>query len=142
MKIQNYQNHSQVVVGYHLVGGLSAIILFIWAFVNVIRDFNSLNLFLVLFSFSFSFITFYARSFAAGNQDRIIRMEMRYRFYFLTNKRFELFENKLTIKQIVALRFAGDDELEPLIERAIEENLTPKAIKMAIKNWQADFQRI
>jgi hypothetical protein len=44
--------------------------------------------------------------------------------------------------QIIALRFASNDELLPLIDQAIKEKLSNKEIKMAVKNWQADNHRI
>ena len=48
---------------------------------------------------------------------------------------------KVTVKQITALRFAGDDEFGALLERAARENLEPKAIKAAVRNWRADLHR-
>jgi len=107
-----------------------------------VKYFSSENLFLTVFSFAFLIISLYVRSFATGNQDRIIRLEMRYRFHLLTGIRFESLEQKLSINQIVALRFASNEELEALTNKAIEGQLTPKEIKLSIKNWQADFQRI
>ena len=142
MKTQNYKNHTRLVFGYHQVGLLSALGLFIWSIINLVKEFNSTNLYLTIFTFVFIIITFYVRSFAVGNQDRIIRMEMRYKYQLLTGKRFENIENQLNIKQIAALRFASDEELESLILKAIDEKLTPKSIKLEIKNWQGDYQRI
>ena len=142
METQNFKNHSRLVFGYHQVGLLSAFGLFIWSIVNLVNEYNSINLYLSIFTFVFIIISFYIRSFAVGNQDRIIRMEMRYRYHLLTGKRFENIENQLNIKQIVAIRFASDEELESLISKAINENLSPKMIKLEIKNWQGDYQRI
>ncbi|MND04320.1 hypothetical protein D3C83_245370 [compost metagenome] len=48
---------------------------------------------------------------------------------------------KLNSKQIAALRFASDEELGALLERAARENLQPKDIKAAIKTWRADLHR-
>jgi hypothetical protein len=48
---------------------------------------------------------------------------------------------KLTPKQIVALRFASDDEFGALLERAARENLPPKEIKAAIRAWRPDPHR-
>ena len=53
-----------------------------------------------------------------------------------------MFPTELKLNQIIALRFASDEELVTLTERAIKENLTSKEIKMAIKNWKADHNRV
>ena len=80
--------------------------------------------------------------YALNNQNRIVRLEMRLRYYQLTQKRFEPFEQQLSFKQIAALRFAGDEELIPLIEKTLIENLQPDAIKKQIKDWQEDHMRV
>ena len=48
---------------------------------------------------------------------------------------------RLSVKQIAALRFASDDELGALLDRAVRENLAPKDIKAAIKSWRPDLHR-
>jgi hypothetical protein len=48
----------------------------------------------------------------------------------------------LRMGQIIALRFAGDDEYVELVKRAADENMQAKEIKMAIKNWKADHNRV
>jgi hypothetical protein len=48
---------------------------------------------------------------------------------------------KLSSKQIAALRFASDEEFGALLDRAARENLSPKDIKAAIRNWRPDFYR-
>ena len=59
-----------------------------------------------------------------GNQDRIIRLELRFRYYLITGKRLELLESNLSFGQLAALRFASDEELAALVERALKENLS------------------
>ena len=80
--------------------------------------------------------------YALGNQNRIVRLEMRLRYYLLTQKRFEPLEEQLSFNQIAALRFASDEELPDLIRRTINESLSPKEIKKAIKNWTPDYMRV
>ena len=75
-------------------------------------------------------------------QNRIVRLELRYTYYTLTGKRFEVFEHQLTDDQIFALRFASDDELESLVAKALAENLSGKQIKKAIVNWKGDYNRV
>src|ERR1700724_3467675 len=67
--------------------------------------------------------------YALGNQNRIVRMELRFRYFVLTGKRLELFESELSFPQLAALRFASDDELPALVERTVNENLSSRQIK-------------
>jgi hypothetical protein len=76
------------------------------------------------------------------NQDRIVRMEVRFRYYTLTGQRFELLEPRLSLGQILALRFASDKELVKLVKRAMDERLTPDQIKRAVVDWQGDYMRV
>ena len=48
---------------------------------------------------------------------------------------------QLSPKQVVALRFASDDELGELLARAVREQMTPDAIKRAVKQWRPDYLR-
>ena len=78
------------------------------------------------------------RVFAIRLQNRIIRLEMQVRLARLGRER-DL--QRLTIPQLVALRFGSDAELPALIDRVIAESLTPDAIKRAVRDWQGDFMR-
>jgi hypothetical protein len=40
------------------------------------------------------------------------------------------------------LRFASDDELPALVDKAISEKLSPDAIKRQIQNWNGDYMRV
>ena len=81
---------------------------------------------------------FKIRRFPIAAQDRAIRAEENLRYFTLTGK---LFDNHLTMSQIIALRFAPDNELVALTDRALKESLSNAAIKKAIKNWKADHHR-
>lgn len=75
-------------------------------------------------------------------QNRMIILEMRYRYFTITGERLELLENRLTEGQIFALRFAPDNELAGLTQKAIDEKLSPDAIKKSINTWRADHRRV
>jgi hypothetical protein len=75
-------------------------------------------------------------------QNRIVRMEMRFRYYVLTQQRLEPLEQQLSFNQLAALRFASDNELAELTARTIREKLTPDQIKKEIKNWLQDEMRV
>lgn len=74
-------------------------------------------------------------------QDRIIMIEMKVRAAEILAAGQDALLAKLGPKQIVALRFASDDELGQLLERAARENLSPKDIKAAIRTWRPDYYR-
>ena len=84
-------------------------------------------------------MAFYIRMFPLGNQNRVIRAEENLRYYVLTGK---LLPAGIRMSQVIALRFAPDEELEALVNRAVNENLSPSDIKKAIKNWKGDYHRI
>ena len=75
-------------------------------------------------------------------QDRLIRLEVRQRYFELTGQRFAELERQLTLPQILNLRLAGDDELPALAEAAAREKLDGKAIQARINNFQPDTMRV
>jgi hypothetical protein len=82
---------------------------------------------------------FRSRGFAIKAQDRAIRAEENLRYLAMTGK---LLDVRLTLSQVIALRFASDDEFVALAQRAANENLSNDAIKKEIKNWRADTYRV
>jgi Family of unknown function (DUF6526) len=82
-----------------------------------------------------------SRSYTTRLQDRIIKLEMRGRCASLLTPGQQAIFNALPTPQIVALRFASDEELPALVERADRERLTPDQIKRAIKTWMPDWDR-
>lgn len=81
------------------------------------------------------------RVYITALQDRIIRAEMRARCTALLGAGRMAEFDRLTMKQIVALRFASDGELPALMERALREQLSPGAIKRAVQQWVPDHDR-
>ncbi len=75
-------------------------------------------------------------------QDRIIRLEVRQRYFELTGQRFAELERQLTLRQILNLRLAGDDELPALAQAAAREKLDGPAIQARINNFQPDTMRV
>ena len=140
MDNQNFKNHTRFVPGFHLLTGLSILAALAIAIILVIhKGVSHETVFFLLVGLSLVLLFWYIRKFAAGNQDRIIRLEENLRSHRLTGK---MSDNRLSRGQIIALRFAGDDEYAALSERAIKENMSPKEIKQAIQNWRSDHHRI
>ena len=82
-----------------------------------------------------------SRLYTLNLQDRIIMLETKVRCAEVLPAGQDANLAKLSKKQIVALRFAADDELGGLLERAARENLSPKDIKASIKTWRPDLYR-
>lgn len=82
-----------------------------------------------------------SRLYTVALQDRIIMLEMKVRCAELLSAGQDTHLAKLSKKQIAALRFASDEELGSLLERAARENLAPKDIKASIRTWRPDPYR-
>ena len=83
-----------------------------------------------------------SRSYTTKLQDRIIKLEMQVRCAGLpltADQRASY--ARLSMPQLVALRFAADDELPVLADRAAREQLSADQIKRAVKNWRPDLDR-
>ena len=141
MEDQNFKNHAKMVPGFHYVT-LPAILIFLIASVNYFIQSSAENKYLgaclCLLSVIVFLLAWYARGFALKAQDRAIRAEENFRYYLATGK---VFPKELRMGQIIALRFASDDEFVALTAKAIAENLSNKQIKELIKNWKADQNR-
>jgi hypothetical protein len=81
-----------------------------------------------------------SRAYTTKLQDRIIRLEMKVRTAAFSPMQ-QAALSRVSMPQLIALRFASDEELPALIERAGREHLTPEQIKREIKNWVPDLDR-
>jgi hypothetical protein len=142
MKQQNLNNHKRFHPFYHyfmLPLGLFGLMYSAIHFVNADADhhFDALFIF-IAFILIFCTISL-IRLYALKVQDRVILGEENFRHYLLTGKPLD---NRLRSRQVIALRFASDEEMPALAIRAVEENLKEKDIKGAIVHWRADYKRI
>ena len=144
MSTQNYQNHTQFVTAFHKVTLPMLFLTFIGSVVNLVQSWGdhlriySASLIVVL-TVCLILTATLARIFALKAQDRAIRAEENLRHFAMTGK---LLDARLSIKQIVAVRFASDQVFVALARKAADESLTPDAIKRAVKNWRADEYRV
>jgi hypothetical protein len=144
METQSYKNHIRYYPPHHFVyypiimTFLAFSIYFscttedslIWSFIS--------GIFVVLFCLAFMLRQHYALTL----QNRIVRLELRYRYFSITGKRLEDFEHRLNDDQLFALRFASDDEFPKLTQKAMNENLSGKEIKKVIQHWKGDYERV
>jgi hypothetical protein len=143
MQPQNYVNHKRYVFLFHVVLFFMLVLTVIGSLVNVYESLGdhqriySASLIAVL-SVSVLMLFFFSRGFALRAQDRAIRAEENLRHFVMIGK---LLDPKLTMQQILGLRFASDEEFLGLAKKAVDKNLSNDAIKRVVKNWRADHHR-
>jgi hypothetical protein len=138
MQEQNFKNHARLLPEYHFVLLGIVVVLLILSVINLFHGINLSSVMFFLIAISLAIGVSKIRSFPLAVQDRAIRAEENLRHFTLTGK---LLDNRLSLQQIIALRFASNEEFVELSEKAIKENLTNKQIKQAIQNWKADHHR-
>ena len=142
---QNYKNHTRFDPAWHFFVTpflLLNIIISIYVTIHHWPDHRVIFLWWVLMSIILLFAVGRARQHSLTAQDRIIRLEEKLRFHALLPPDLLTRSHSLSIQQIIALRFASDEELPGLVRRTLDENLTQKQIKQAINNWRPDYLRV
>ena len=144
MSTQNYQNHIRLYPPTHFFVYPASLLLTIGTAWMTFREADD-RLIWGAITLAFFLIMVQAmlgrQHYALNNQNRIVRLEMRLRYYQLTGQRFDPLEQQLSFGQISALRFASDEELPALTQRALKEHLQPDVIKKAIVHWLPDEMR-
>ena len=140
---QSYKNHARFRPAFHFF----VIPVLLVNLVNTLR-----HLYLapslstawgVVFGAGLLMLGFLSRVQPLAVQDRVIRLEMRLRLRQILSPDLQARIYELTPRQLIAMRFASDDELPELTREVLSGNLsTTKAIKMRVKNWQGDFLRV
>jgi hypothetical protein len=144
MAEQNYANHRRYFIPFHYV--LLPLVILTWlaTIVHAYRvwvgsgGFGTAVLLFLLASCLLMLCPI-SRMSALKAQDRAIRAEENLRHYLLAGK---LLDPKLTIRQIIGLRFASDEEFLALAARAAAESLSEDDVKKAVKNWKPDTYRV
>lgn len=111
--------------------------------VNFVRDPRLINGWAVIVWIALFIGILLSRSMSLRAQDRIIRLEERNRLERLLPSDLRGRIGELTARQLVAIRFAQDDEVPDLTRRALNGELKSQDdIKRAIRNWRADHLRV
>jgi hypothetical protein len=141
---QNYANHRQIVpVVHYFLMPLSLVV----AIASLVYALGSLRsgdrllepLVIVGLSLVVMVLVPLSRSFGVKVQDRLIRTEENLRYFRLTG---QWLDPRITLKQLIALRFASDQEFPALCDKAVKEQLSPGDIKKVIKSWRGDYYRV
>jgi Family of unknown function (DUF6526) len=140
---QSFQNHAQMVPGFHYVTGLAGIVFLFWTVWRLI-SFRSADALYATFGAVALIGTFwYTRSFPLKAQDRVIRLEEQLRMQKLLTEPLRSQSSVLSARQLIALRFASDAELPELVSWVLKDNVTSgKLIKARITSWRADHHRV
>lgn len=142
MKTQNFQNHARIWPAYHVGTFGLLLVLLVSSIVFAVKAQSGQGLLafiLILISLVLILIFFQARVMALKAQDRAIRAEEALRYFQLTGRKLQ---NGLRMGQIIALRFASDEEYPSLVDKALADNMGNKRIKQAIQTWRADHYRV
>jgi hypothetical protein len=141
---QSFEKHAKLVPLYHYVLFFLVVVTLVGASINFTQSLGdherlySASLILAI-SFIILLLFFFTRTFPLKAQDRAIRAEENLRHFALTGK---LLDPRLTLQQIIGLRFASDAEFPALARTAAETGLAPKEIKRLVKSWRPDHDRL
>jgi len=142
-RVQSYKNHSRLLPAFHFF------VLPVLA-LNVVNEARRAYYYpsggraiAVVVAIAILTLGILARTMPLAAQDRLIRLEMRMRLQQILPADLQPRINELTTRQLVALRFACDAEMPELVREVLDGRLkTGKEIKLRIKDWQPDWQRV
>lgn len=140
---QSYANHQKSVPGFHYVALPILMINLIYSGYVAATSFSGEAVISLLVALALVMIGLFARLFALGAQDRVIRLEERMRLHELLPPDQGGAIDNLTTEQLIALRFASDGEVGALVATVTAEGIQDrKEIKKRVTNWRADHQRL
>jgi hypothetical protein len=142
---QNLKNHTRFHPPFHFFVLPMLLLNLIFSIYVTIRHWPAhahLHLWWIVMSIVFFVMAGIARGGAIKVQDRVIRLEERLRLAALLPPEDRAHIDELSIKQLIALRFASDAELPDLVRKTLTQNLEPKAIKESITTWRPDYDRV
>jgi hypothetical protein len=139
---QSLKNHGRLDPQFHIVLFLVLVVNLIVAIVHLVQHPHFYSAWLVVLSLAIFILLFKLRLYPLKVQDRVIRLEERLRLQALAPAEWHTQIYRLTEDQLIALRFAADDEVVELAKQALEGNLSRKQIKERIQSWRADDWRV
>ena len=146
---QSYEHHTRLDPPFHFfllpVFAIGLVMALIHFFAHLSHSDSRDNFhagLLILLAVAMLTLVFKVRLYSLKVQDRIIRLEERLRLMQLAPEPLRSRIPELTEDQLCGLRFASDAEVVKLAERALNEKLSRKQIKQAVKTWRPDNWRV
>ena len=139
---QTYKNHARLRPAYHYFVLPMLLINALLASRSLVQAPSLGTAWAFIVAFALLTLAFVARGMTLTVQDRVIRLEMRLRLREILPPDLKARIHELTPSQLVAMRFASDEEMPELMREVLAGKLaSSKAIKTRVKNWQADYLR-
>jgi hypothetical protein len=142
-KTQTLASHARYIPAFHF---FALPVLLINVFVvgyQFARDPRLVNGWALLVAVALAVGIAWSRFMPLRAQDRIIRLEERTRLERVLPTDLRARIGDLTERQLIAIRFAPDDEVPELTRRTLSGELkSPGDIKRAIRSWRADHFRV
>jgi len=143
MAEQSYATHRKFVPLFHFVTFGILVINVIWALFRLVRGLPDVPFFDRLLALAVAvalvLLAWYARTFPVRAQDRIIRLEETLRLERLLPADLKPRIGELRTGQLIALRFAGDEELPDLTRAVLDQGIENRdEIKKRVRSWRAD----
>lgn len=139
---QSLKNHARLDPLYHLFTFALYLINLVYAGFHLYRQPSLSSGWYLVLSLAVAVPILKMRSYPLKVQDRVIRLEERLRLQALAPQTWHAQIYKLNEDQLIALRFAADDEVVELARQALEQNLDRKQLKERIKTWRPDNWRV
>jgi len=140
---QTYANHVRLHPPFHFFLVPASLAAPILGIVNIVRHYETLEAWIVLLLCVMAPIAVtLLRLNALKVQDRVIRLEEQLRLANLLDEPLRSRIPELSESQLVALRFASDQEVPRLVEKALTGRMPSREIKKAIVRWRADTFRV
>jgi hypothetical protein len=139
---QSYANHRRVFPLYHLFALPVFLANVLVALSVAVRHPSFWNAWVVVLALGLVAGAVANRASTLIVQNPVIGLEMRQRLAPVLPAELRARIPELQIKQLVGLRYAGDDELAGLVERCLRGELaTADAVKRAVQHWRPDYVR-
>ena len=141
-RAQNYSNHRRYFPLFHFTAVPLLLLYLIYSVYSFVRAPSLATIATVVLAVGIVCALLASRIMALSVQNRVIRLEMQLRLARVLGPAGQAAFDALTVRQLVALRFASDAELPSLVQRVRSNELpTSKSVKQAIREWRADWLR-